>query len=187
MGSLLLCVQLALLCTLSVKADVQPQKDFNLQKFAGKWYRVGLAYDSPAFMPYRDKLRVAMGILRPMDNGDVNVTMWSLSLSPRSPGCYSQVYVYEKMAVPGLFSYFSTRHNRVKDITIVETNYNEYALVLKHKNRLDKDFTQVALYGRTLKLRPELVEKFRQFALSRGFSKESIVIPPAEDDCPNEG
>ncbi|MBN3299525.1 PTGDS isomerase, partial [Amia calva] len=124
-------------------------------------------------MPYRDKLRVAMGILRPMDNGDVNVTMWSL----RSPGCYSQVYVYEKMAVPGLFSYFSTRHNRVKDITIVETNYNEYALVLKHKNRLDKDFTQVALYGR-----PELVEKFRQFALSRGFSKESIVIPPAEGE-----
>lgn len=29
---------------------------------------------------------------------------------------------------------------------VVETNYNEYALVLKNK-KIDKELTQVALYG----------------------------------------
>lgn len=36
----------------------------------------------------------------------------------------------------------------VKDITVVDTNYNEYALVLKHKV-FHREYTQVALYGET--------------------------------------
>ncbi|KTG36087.1 hypothetical protein cypCar_00050266, partial [Cyprinus carpio] len=63
-----------------------------------------------------------------------------------SSGCYSKVYIYKKTSVPGVFTYYSTRHRRVKDVTVVETNYTEYALVLKHK-KFNKEFTQVALYG----------------------------------------
>lgn len=36
----------------------------------------------------------------------------------------------------------------VKDITVVDTNYTEYALVLKHKV-FNREYTQVALYGET--------------------------------------
>lgn len=49
-----------------------------LAQFAGKWYRVGLAYDSPGFVPYRSRLTISMGIVEPKENGDVNMTMWSL-------------------------------------------------------------------------------------------------------------
>lgn len=34
----------------------------------------------------------------------------------------------------------------VKDIMVVDTNYTEYALVLKHKV-FNREYTQVALYG----------------------------------------
>lgn len=34
----------------------------------------------------------------------------------------------------------------VKDITVVETNYTDYALVLKHRV-FNREYTQVALYG----------------------------------------
>lgn len=34
----------------------------------------------------------------------------------------------------------------VKDITVVDTNYTDYALVLKHKV-FNREYTQVALYG----------------------------------------
>ncbi|KAL4617375.1 neutrophil gelatinase-associated lipocalin isoform X2 [Arapaima gigas] len=167
-----------MLLALRAHADVQPQKDFDLRKFAGKWYRVGLAYDSPGFVRYRSRLRISMGNLTPQPNGDANLTMWEMS----PLGCRSISYVYEKTSVPGQFKYFSTRHNRVKDIMVVETNYNEYALVLKHK-KMDKEFTQVALYGRSQRLRPELLEKFRGFSLSHGFSRESILTPSVTDDC----
>ncbi|KAL2076886.1 hypothetical protein ACEWY4_027516 [Coilia grayii] len=155
------------------KADVLPQKNFDVQKFAGKWYRVGLAYDSTAFVPYRDKLRISMGMVEPQDNGNVSMTMWSI----RPTGCKSKVYVYEKTATPGVFSYFSTRHNKVKDITVVETNYTEYAIVFKYK-KVNREYSQVSLYGRTQKLRADVVEKFRSFSLARGFPKESILTPP---------
>lgn len=152
-------------------------------KFAGKWYRVGLAYDSPGFTAlYRDKLRVSMGILNPQTNGNVNLTMWT----QRSSGCRSKLYTYEKTAIPGAFTYFSTRHNKVKDITVVETNYNEYALVLKHK-KMDREYTQVALYGRSQKVKPEVIQKFRDFATSHGFPKDAILTPPPAENCPPSG
>lgn len=44
------------------------------------------------------------------------------------------------------FVLLSEGHRRVKDVTVVETNYTEYALVLKHK-KINKEFTQVSLYG----------------------------------------
>lgn len=43
---------------------------------------------------------------------------------------------------------FLSGHNMVKDITVVETNYTDYALVLKHKV-FNSEYTQVALYGET--------------------------------------
>ncbi|XP_063066805.1 prostaglandin D2 synthase a [Engraulis encrasicolus] len=162
------------------RADVLPQKNFDVQKFAGKWYRVGLAYDSPGFVPYRDKLRVSMGMVEPQDNGNVSMTMWSI----RSTGCKSKVYVYEKTATPGVFSYFSSRHNKVKDITVVETNYTEFAIVFKFK-KMNREYSQVSLYGRTQKLKADVIEKFKTFALARGFPKESILTPPISSEaCP---
>ncbi|XP_051540489.1 prostaglandin D2 synthase a isoform X2 [Myxocyprinus asiaticus] len=172
---------LVMLFLIDVHANVQPQKNFDLQRFAGKWYRIGLAYDSPGFVTFRGRLTISMGIVEPKENGDVNMTMWSL----RSSGCQRKLYVYEKTSVPGLFNYYSTRHRRVKDVTVVETNYTEYALVLKHR-KFNKKYTQVSLYGRTKKLRADLIEKFRAYATARGFSKDSILTPPPPADLPRD-
>ncbi|XP_056592651.1 prostaglandin D2 synthase a [Triplophysa dalaica] len=173
---------LEMLFAMGTGASVQPQKNFDLQRFAGKWYRVGLAYDSPGFIPYRSKLTISMGIVEPKENGDVNMTMWTSKTS----GCQRKVYIYEKSSVPGVFNYYSTRHKRVKDVTVVETNYTEYAMVFKHK-KFNKEYTQVALYGRTKRLRADLMEKFRAYAKARGFSRESILTPPPAENCPSSG
>ncbi|XP_029301191.1 neutrophil gelatinase-associated lipocalin isoform X2 [Cottoperca gobio] len=147
--------------------------------FAGRWYRVGLAYDSPRFIPFRDKLKASMGIVIALPNGNVNLTMWDVTPS----GCLSKVYAYEKTNVAGQFTYFSTRHNMVKDITVVDTNYTEYAVVLKHKV-FNREYTQVALYGRSQTVRIDVIQRFKAFALSQGFSRESILTPPPAENCP---
>ncbi|XP_030004168.1 neutrophil gelatinase-associated lipocalin [Sphaeramia orbicularis] len=172
-------VVMAMLCVMMVHADVKPQKDFNLQRFAGKWYRVGLAYDSPGFVPFRSKLKASMGIVTALPNGNVNLTMWELTPA----GCVTKMYHYERTTVPGAFTYFSTRSNIVKDITVVETNYNEYAIVLKHKV-FNREYTQVALYGRAQRVSNEIIQKYKAFALSRHLSRESILTPPPADNCP---
>lgn len=98
----------------------------------------------------------------------------------------------------------------VKDITVVDTNYTEYALVLKHKV-FNREYTQVALYGerstrarlrfsftseeksrnaspprvcrcvfagRTQSVKNNIIQRFKAFALSQGFPRESILTPP---------
>lgn len=109
----------------------------------------------------------------------------------------------------------------IKDITVVETNYTDYALVLKHQ-AFNREYTQVALYGetqthvhifyvtskcelqlhctvnhvyhhsaclcvflylcagRSQRLRTDIIQKFKAFAQSQGFPKDSILtLPPA--------
>lgn len=58
--------------------------------------------------------------------------------------------------------FFCSGHNMVKDVTVVDTNYTEYAVVLKYKN-FDREYTQVALYGETQ--RDNLIWKFCFFRL----------------------
>ncbi|XP_016428871.1 lipocalin-15 isoform X1 [Sinocyclocheilus rhinocerous] len=158
---------------------IEPQPNFDTEKFAGEWYRIGLADESLLFAMFKNQLKVSKGLLVPDAMGNVNLTMWTM----RPYGCSISVYSYEKTDVPGEFTYFSKRHKITKDITIVETNYTDYSMVLKYKN-MDKEYTQVALYGRSSILRPDLIQIFRSFALSLGFSEEAIVTPTDVDPCP---
>ncbi|XP_028318524.1 neutrophil gelatinase-associated lipocalin [Gouania willdenowi] len=172
-------VAMVMLLTSVVDADVKPQKDFNLQRFTGRWYRVGLAYDSPSFAPFRDKVRVSQGLIAALANGNVNLTMWDATPA----GCVMKLYQYVKTTIAGQFTYFSTRHNRVKDVTVVETDYTTYAIVLKHKV-FHREYTQVALYGRSQRVPNHVIQKFKAFALSRGFPRDSILTPLPAENCP---
>ncbi|XP_034402314.1 prostaglandin D2 synthase a isoform X1 [Cyclopterus lumpus] len=173
MRTTVVAVVMVMLCVMMVDADVKPQRDFNLRMFAGRWYRVGLAYDSSSFTPFRDKVKASMGSVAALPNGNVNLTMWDATPF----GCQRKVYNYEKTSVPGQFTYFSTRHNIVKDITVVDTNYTDYAVVLKNKV-FNREYTQVALYGRTQTVSNGIIAKFKTFALSQGFPRDSILTPP---------
>ncbi|XP_051951451.1 lipocalin-15 isoform X1 [Xyrauchen texanus] len=175
---LLICI-LTLANSFNTQHSIEPQPNFDLEKFAGEWYRVGLADESPMFAMFKSKVKVSKGFVVPNLHGNVNLTMWTM----RPFGCAISVYSYEKTDVPGEFTYFSKRHKIVKDITVVETNYTDYSLVLKYKN-MDKEYTQLALYVRSATPRPEIVEKFRSYALSMGFSEEAIVSPTDVDPCP---
>ncbi|XP_052447997.1 lipocalin-15 isoform X1 [Carassius gibelio] len=158
---------------------IEPQPNFDPEKFSGEWYRLGLADESPFFAMVKNQLKVSKGLLEQDAKGNMNLTMWTM----RPYGCSVNVYSYEMTDVPGEFTYFSKRHKITKDITIVETNYTDYSLVLKYKS-MDKEYTQVALYGRSSILRPDLIQIFRSFALTLGFSEEAIVTATDVDPCP---
>lgn len=52
-------------------------------QFAGRWYRVGLAYDSEKFVPFRNKLKASMGLVSVLPDGNVNLTMWDATWVPK--------------------------------------------------------------------------------------------------------
>ncbi|KAJ8006059.1 hypothetical protein DPEC_G00124330 [Dallia pectoralis] len=180
--SLFVTILSVMLWTQCFNAVIQPQKEFDLQRFSGSWYRVGLAYDSPESVLSRKYLQVIKGNITSDMDGNANLTVWG-----RGPkDCVCLVYHYKKNDLPGQFLYFSQRHQMVKDVTVVESNYTEYSLVVKYKE-IEKNFTQVSLYGRSPTLREEILERFRNYSLSLGFSAESIVIPASVDSCSERG
>lgn len=123
---------------------------------------------------------MSKGHLIANENGGANLTMWSMNSYKT---CNVTSYVYEKTELPGAFTYFSQRDKIEKDITVLETNYTDYGIVLKYKD-MNKEYSQLALYGRKPELRPEVVEHFRSLALNIGFSTEAIVTPAIIDPCP---
>uniref|UniRef100_A0AAY5K911 Lipocalin/cytosolic fatty-acid binding domain-containing protein n=1 Tax=Esox lucius TaxID=8010 RepID=A0AAY5K911_ESOLU len=132
-----------MLWTQCFNAIVRPQKDFDLQRFSGPWYRVGLAYDSPEFVPLKKYLQVSKGNITSDTDGNANLTVRGTG----KKGCMCGVYHYKKTDLPGQFTYFSDRHQIWKDVTVVESNYTEYSLVVKYKEIM-KNFSQVSLYGK---------------------------------------
>ncbi|KAM9446261.1 lipocalin-15 [Clarias gariepinus] len=160
--------------------EIQPQQDFDLEQFAGDWFRVALAYDHPLIIKYKSKFLISRGHLIANEYGGANLTMWTMNSQKT---CDVSSYMYKKTELPGAFNYFSERHMIEKDITVVDTNYTDYGIVLKYKN-MNKEYTQVALYGRKSELAPEIMEKFKSFALSIGFPEEAIVTPVIVDPCP---
>ncbi|XP_067833392.1 prostaglandin D2 synthase a, partial [Heptranchias perlo] len=73
--------------------------------------------------------------------------------------------------------------NNDNDVHVVETNYNEYAVVHNTIIKGSEVTTLVKLYGREKELRQELLERFRLYSLAQGLEKENIVVFAKQDEC----
>ncbi|KAM6371874.1 lipocalin-like isoform 1-T1 [Pluvialis apricaria] len=80
---------------------------------------------------------------------------------------------------PRLLAGWGSKH----DIRVVETNYEEYALVATQISKSTGSFTMVLLYSRTKELSPERLERFTQFSREQGLTDEEILILPQTDKC----
>ncbi|XP_078405857.1 protein AMBP-like [Cetorhinus maximus] len=57
-------------------------------------------------------------------------------------------------------------------------NYHEYAILIYESQIQGRKTKSVALYGRTRKLRKEINEQFKQFALKQGIPEDLILFLP---------
>ncbi|XP_057894234.1 prostaglandin-H2 D-isomerase isoform X1 [Melospiza georgiana] len=74
---------------------------------------------------------------------------------------------------------WGSKHN----IHVVETNYDEYALVATQISKSTGPSTMVLLYSRTKELSPERLEMFTQFSRGQGLTDDEILILPQTDKC----
>ncbi|XP_005055377.1 PREDICTED: lipocalin-like isoform X1 [Ficedula albicollis] len=74
---------------------------------------------------------------------------------------------------------WGSKHN----IHVVETNYDEYALVATQISKGTGSSTMVLLYSRTKELSPERLEMFTQFSREQGLADDEILILPRTDKC----
>ncbi|XP_042287040.1 lipocalin-like isoform X2 [Thunnus thynnus] len=177
--TLLLTVLGALLCSLTVSSEVTPQRDFNLQGMAGKWYLIGFATNAQWFVSRKGSMKMGTAMLTPTADGDLDISYSSLS---SDGSCWRMNNLAKKSDVPGKFTY--TSWGNENDMRMVEIKYDEYALTHTIKTKGGDPTVVNKLYGRGVDLSAELLEKFRQFSLETGILPENIAILPKNAECP---
>ncbi|XP_072285895.1 lipocalin-like [Pyxicephalus adspersus] len=182
MKRLIFSLALITLYVLYVKADVPLQPDFQDDKIVGRWYGIGLASNSAWFKAKKQFLKMCTTIITPTADGNLDVVV----TYPKQDRCEKKSMTYIKTEQPGRFISKSPRYGSDHDISVIETNYNEFTLMHTLKTKGSDVNTVVSLFGRSKELRPELVEKFKQTAKEYGLTDENILILPQSDTCMTE-
>ncbi|XP_041091419.1 lipocalin-like [Polyodon spathula] len=179
MTAALLSVLTALLCVLSATAQPQPQKDFNLEKFSGKWYLTGMGSNAQWFMNKKSWMKMVTTVFTPTAEGNLDVVI----TSDKEGDCWQMRHLFVKTETPGRFTFYSKAWASDNDVRMVETNYDEFALV--HTINIKEGNVNIItkLYGRSQELRPELIQKFQQHSLAQGLTPDNVLILPKTVEC----
>ncbi|KAM6243834.1 lipocalin-like [Porphyrio hochstetteri] len=178
-ATLLGVLGLALLGALRAQDSVPVQADFQQDKLTGKWYSIALASNSHWFKEKKHLMKMCTTVISPTTDGNLEV----ISTYPKGDRCEKRNSLYTRTEQPGRFTYNSPRWGSKHDIRIVETNYDEYALVATQISKSTGSSTMVLLYSRTKELSPERLERFTQFSREQGLTDEEILILPWTDKC----
>ncbi|XP_074871410.1 prostaglandin-H2 D-isomerase [Carettochelys insculpta] len=181
-ASLFSLLGLTLLGALHGQEQVLVQPDFQLEKFTGKWYSIGLASNTKWFKEKKQALKVCTTVVTPAGDGDLEVT----STYPKFDRCEKRTSLFTKTDQPGRFSYTSPRSGSQHEVRVVETDYDQYALLHTKMLKGTDTFTVVTLYGRTMDLSSDLLEKFSRFSIAQGLPEESVLLLPKTDKCMTE-
>ncbi|KAM4889963.1 LIPO protein, partial [Sylvia borin] len=178
-ATLLSILGLALLGTLHAQDSIPVQTDFQQDQLTGRWYSIGLASNSNWFKEKKHLMKMCTTIISSTTEGNLDVT----STYPKGDQCVTRNSLYIKTEQPGRFSYTSPRWGSKNNVYVVDTNYEEYALVATKISKSTGSSTMVLLYSRTKELSPERLEMFTQFSKEQGLTDDEILILPPTDRC----
>ncbi|KAK5898400.1 hypothetical protein CgunFtcFv8_015821 [Champsocephalus gunnari] len=172
-----LMMLVALMCPLTVCADITPAADFDLQKMSGKWYTVALANNAQWFVNKKAGMKTGTAVIVLTEGGDMDLTYANLK---DDGSCFRANPTAQKTETPGRFTF----HSQDKVMTIVEVVYDDYALMLTSKTKEEKSEASIVVYSRTPEFSEVVQQKFTQLALEAGVLPDNTVILPQIAECP---
>ncbi|XP_033988293.1 lipocalin-like [Trematomus bernacchii] len=181
MRNTLLRMLVALMCALTVCADITPAADFDLQKMSGKWYTVALAINAPWFVNNKAGVKTGTTVIVLTEGGNMDLTYSSLK---DDGSCYRATHTAQKTETPGRFTFHSQLWNNDNVMTIVDVVYNDYALVNTVKTKEGVSEASIAVYSRTNESSEVVQQKFTQLAVEAGVLPDNAVILPQNAECP---
>ncbi|XP_056094942.1 protein AMBP [Rhinichthys klamathensis goyatoka] len=161
---------------------LETQENFDVKRFMGKWYGIATASTCPWLK--RHKGEASIGSMELQQSSDSTQTISMTRISLRHGTCKSISGEYQLTKTPGRFHYHNAKWNADVDTYVVHTNYDEYALVVTYKQKTGGEkSTSVKLYGRSMQLRPTLIEDFKTLVAEQGMSDDTIVIKKNKGEC----
>ncbi|XP_040819085.1 prostaglandin-H2 D-isomerase [Ochotona curzoniae] len=183
-----LCLGLVLLAAVGVlqsqaQAPVPVQPDFQQDKFLGRWFTAGLASNSSWFREKKAVMSMCLSDVAPMAEGGFNITTTFL----RKNQCETRSLLLQPAGSPGSYSYISPHWGSTYSTWVVETDYQEFALLYSEGTKgPGQDFRMATLYSRSQTPKDELKQKFSTFCQAQGFPEDAMVFLPRNDKCLKE-
>ncbi|XP_043914413.1 lipocalin-like [Protopterus annectens] len=179
MRATVLCISLTLLYVTHAGAtDVQ--KDFDLNRFLGAWHGVAFATNSDWFL---GKIKCAPCLAQLNLTADGNIELTRSNTWPQNSP--TSVTTYTVTSVPGVFHARKLNDGYQTEFRVVETDYDAYAMTMAYMTVADWKFTLVKLMSRTQDITSDLVDKFEDYALQKGLTKDNIVFSPRKEGVCN--
>ncbi|XP_017531277.1 prostaglandin-H2 D-isomerase [Manis javanica] len=165
------------------QAHVSLQPNFQQDKFLGRWFTSGLASNSNWFREKKNALSMCSSMVALGEGGGLNLTSTFL----RKDHCETRTLLLLPAGPPGCYSYTSPHWGSTQNVSVVGTDYVEYALLYTEGTKgHGQDFRMATLYSRTQTPRAEVKEKFANFTKAQGFTEDTIVFLPKTDKCLEE-
>ncbi|XP_042536828.1 epididymal-specific lipocalin-8 [Dipodomys spectabilis] len=149
-------------------------QDFDFTKFSGLWYEVAFTSKEGELGPPH-KLEKMGGVLIKVEGNRISLSTTYFS----EEGCVlEQVRAFPGNA-PGKFKVI--RKSGDKEIEILDTNYNSYAIMNISLHVAGEVRTMMKLYSRTPAHNKDSLSKFHEVAQERGFTGSDVHR--FEQDC----
>ncbi|KAA0703785.1 Protein AMBP [Triplophysa tibetana] len=162
-------------------SEPQTQENFDVNRFMGKWFDIARASTFPWLKRYKGEGAIGSLELKSSGSSDM-ISMTRTSF--RHDTCKSISREYQMTTTPGKFRYHVSKWNADVDVYVVDTNYDEYALVVMYKQKSGgEEAGSVKLYGRTRELRPAFIEYFKALVAKQGMSEDSIFMNKNKGEC----
>ncbi|XP_034058208.1 lipocalin-like [Gymnodraco acuticeps] len=176
-----LMMLVALMCALTVCADITPAADFDLQKMSGKWYTVAITSNAQWFVNSMAGMKTLTAVFVPTEGGDMDLNYASLK---DDGSCYRATRIVRKTETPGRFTFHSQLRNNDNVMTFVEVVYDDYALVHTIKTKEEVSEAFITVYSRTTEFSEVVQQKFTQLVLEAGVLPDNAIILPQNAECP---
>ncbi|XP_059213711.1 protein AMBP-like [Centropristis striata] len=159
------------------------QENFNLSRMMGKWYELAVVSTSPHYMERKRENPVIAATELQHVASENNFTKTDSIL--RNGTCTQMSKVIGLTNTPGRFFHHETRLSADVDSFLVDSNYDEYAMMLQLSTEKPSGnlTTVVTLYSRTMDVRPAVLDDFKTLVKHHGMSDDAIIIQKNKDDC----
>ncbi|NWX91159.1 LCN15 protein, partial [Nothoprocta pentlandii] len=163
---------LVLLCLLRVQAELPVQPGFDPEKFAGTWHIVAAVSDCPVFLSMKDKMKSSTSIFSFLPDGNMAMK----AIFPVADECKKvEMHLQQKGQVG---HYITTGEEGKRDLRVIETDYEHYAIVSSAAESDKKSSTTLQLYMRGHDVSPQLLKKFKELYPTVGLTDDMLAIMP---------
>nr|XP_009666353.1 PREDICTED: lipocalin-15-like isoform X1 [Struthio camelus australis] len=141
MKTVLSSLALALLCLPWTQAEAPVQPGFDSEKFAGTWHIMAAVSNCPVFLSMKDKMKSSIIVTNFTPEGNLAMKV----IFPMSDECKKLELFFQQSGQAG--HYIDTAAEEKRDLRVMETDYDHYAIVYTVKESDREPSTTLQLYS----------------------------------------